>query len=151
MRTCLSRPGKVMSKGWASSLMVAGPRASRSRMWRRVGSDSAEKVRSSTEYLTIWLTVALGNRRGQRGGVLQNVDLPTRQTTAEAASPSAGDPASGYSRLTVPAAITPCTPSVGPGRLASAQPLRHGLEMTRRQQPLPALLPPAYWRNLLAW
>src|SRR4029450_6971198 len=65
MRTCLSRPGKVMSKGWASSLRVAGPPGRRSRMWRRVGSDSAEKVRSSTEYLTIWLTVALG------GGVVK--------------------------------------------------------------------------------
>src|SRR5829696_2515628 len=140
MRTCLSRPGKVMSKGWASSMMVAGPRASRSRMWRRVGSDSAEKVRSSTEYLTIWLTIVLGDGEVKCAAFLQDADLPTRQTTAEAASPSAGDPASGYSRPAALAAITPCTPSVGPGRLASAQRL-HVLVQRRSSRPVARLGP----------
>src|SRR5215217_6017897 len=109
MRTCLSRTGIEISKAWLSSLMVAGPRASRSRIRRRVGSDSAEKVRSSTEYLTIWLTVAAGESGGQPHGVpLQNVALPTRQTTAEGGLPPAwaGDPASGCSRPAVLAAIS---------------------------------------------
>jgi hypothetical protein len=79
----LEQAGSEMSKGCASSLMVAGPLASRSRMWRRVGSDSAEKVRSSREYLTIWLTVALGDRGVNFAAFLQGPDLPTGQTTAE--------------------------------------------------------------------
>src|SRR5215218_916466 len=63
MRTCFIRPGSEMAKGCASSLIVAGPRDSRSRMPRRVGSDSAANVRSSTEYFTIRLTLVRGARK----------------------------------------------------------------------------------------
>ena len=42
-------------------------------------------------------------------------DCDYRDLGGDAASPSAGDPASGYSRPTVPAAITPCTQASGPG------------------------------------
>jgi hypothetical protein len=43
----LLEPVSDMPKGSASSPMVAGPRPRRSRMALRVGSDKAEKVRSS--------------------------------------------------------------------------------------------------------
>jgi len=53
IRTCFSKPVMDMPNGWASSLTLAGPSDSRSRISRRVGSASAANVRSSTEYLTI--------------------------------------------------------------------------------------------------
>jgi hypothetical protein len=51
--------GSDMSKGRASSVTEASPRASRRRIARRVGSERAEKIVSSDceEYLTIWLII----------------------------------------------------------------------------------------------
>ncbi len=59
-RKCLEMAGSETLNGSASPITDEGPRASRARIPRRVGSDRAEKVASSAAslYLTMWLSIA---------------------------------------------------------------------------------------------
>ena len=67
MPTCFLRPLSVRPNGSASSPIVAGPRASRSRMPRRVGSERAKNVRSR---VPLWCTdrCTIARHRGREGG-----------------------------------------------------------------------------------
>lgn len=59
MRRCLEIAGSDMSNGFANCVTDDSPSASCSRIARRVGSASAEKVafKRAGELLTIWLTI----------------------------------------------------------------------------------------------
>ncbi len=59
-RRCLEMAGSETLNGSANPITDEGPRASRARIPRRVGSDRAEKVASSAAslYLTMWLSIA---------------------------------------------------------------------------------------------